>query len=102
MQLPVDDVVFACVNGQRKKCPAATLRGKCLPWSDELQTADGAWDVFLAYTPGFSENFAKPSMRFTLAVGQPVECSPPLLVADKEVAKRIKPPKEERLGLVLG
>eukprot|EP00965_Chrysotila_dentata_P102807 3394418-Pleurochrysis_carterae.AAC.1 len=102
MQLPVDHIVFACVEGQRKKCPAATLRGKCCAWDEKLQGADGTWQLFLAYTPGFSDNFAKPATRFTLAVGQQVECAPPLLVADKELAKKVMAPKESKLALVLG
>eukprot|EP00965_Chrysotila_dentata_P032754 1091515-Pleurochrysis_carterae.AAC.1 len=41
-------------------------------------------------------------MRFTLVVGQEVECNFPLLVADKELAKTFAQPKGARMGLVLG
>eukprot|EP00965_Chrysotila_dentata_P048742 1617919-Pleurochrysis_carterae.AAC.1 len=102
MQLPVDHVVYACVDGQRKRCPAATLRGRCIAWDEHLRGTDGIWELFLAYTPGFSENFAKPTMQFTLAVGQPVECEPPLLVADKELAKTVNAPKVAKMAIVLG
>eukprot|EP00965_Chrysotila_dentata_P245887 6206830-Pleurochrysis_carterae.AAC.2 len=103
MQLPaVDNVVYACVDGQRKRCPAATLRRRCIAWDKHLRGTDGTWELFLAYTPGFSENFAKPTMRFTLAVRQPVECAPPLLVADKELAKTVNAPKVAKMALVLG
>eukprot|EP00965_Chrysotila_dentata_P256577 6212585-Pleurochrysis_carterae.AAC.1 len=100
IQLPVDQVVFASVDGQRKKCPAATLRGKVAPRS-EAERASG-WEVFLAYTPGLAENFATPTMKFTLAVGQTVSCSPPLLVADREQAKIVAAPKVEVAATLLG
>eukprot|EP00965_Chrysotila_dentata_P250584 6209532-Pleurochrysis_carterae.AAC.1 len=103
IQLPVDHVVFASVEGQRKKCSAATMGGRCAAWNELLRgAAADAWDVFLAYTPGFGANFAKPAMCFTLAVGQKVECTPPLLVADKKLAKKVSPPKVPRTPLVLG
>eukprot|EP00965_Chrysotila_dentata_P228629 6196713-Pleurochrysis_carterae.AAC.1 len=93
MQLPVDQVVFASVEGQRKRCPAATLRGKAAA-RNENERAFG-WDVFLAYTPGFAGNFATPTMKLTLAV-------PPLLIADRKQAKILAPPKEVATAVLLG
>eukprot|EP00965_Chrysotila_dentata_P191362 6174474-Pleurochrysis_carterae.AAC.1 len=74
-----------------------------MPWGELLQGVQITdWELFLAYTPGFGSNFSTPAMRFTLAVGQEVECAPPLLVADKELAQQVSPPKAPTMGLVLG
>eukprot|EP00965_Chrysotila_dentata_P185843 6135743-Pleurochrysis_carterae.AAC.1 len=89
------------VESGQKKCPAAFLRGKCTFTPALQEAAASGWELYLAYTPGFGDNFSPAPLKFAFGFGGTVDCLPPFLSISAGTNNAPTPDKAV-LGIVIG